>query len=416
MNADNLLPAALSGDESAFVGILDMLEQPVFAYFRWRRVNRHDAEDMTQQVFVALLEGGGRFDPGLGTLSAFVYGIARRVWLKHAAARGKAAGTLPAEIVDERTGSPEEHARRSERRAIVGQAVASLPEPIREVLSLRMHHSLSMNEIAATLDMPLNTVKSHLFRARVAVRERIGATFELTTISIILVILFGGPLGVLSAVRQNSVLDNVARAVAVGGVAIPSFILAMVLQMIFYGMLGWLPLQGRLDPLISLESPITPITRLYLIDAPLTGNWEGFLSALAHISLPVLTLTVLLLATVMRITRNTMIEVLNEEYIRTAFAYGVPKTSIYYRHALKATLIPMLTVIGLTYGQLLGGAVVVEFIFNWPGLGGFLVSSIIDNDFPATVGTTLFLAGIYLFVNLMVDLLYFVVDPRLRTQ
>lgn len=248
------------------------------------------------------------------------------------------------------------------------------------------------------------------------VSERIGATFELTTIAIVFVMLLGVPLGVLSAVRQNSALDNFARAISVAGVAIPSFMLAMVLQMVFYGELGWLPLQGRLDPLVSLDSPIYPITRLHLIDGLLTGNWDGFFSALAHIALPILTLVVLLLATVTRITRNMMVEVLKEEYIRTAFAYGVPKSSIYYRHALKATLIPMLTIVGLTYGQLLGGAVVVEYIFDWPGLGGFLVFSIIENDYPASLGTTLFLAGIYLMINLIVDLLYFAVDPRLRAQ
>ncbi|NIA70437.1 ABC transporter permease [Pelagibius litoralis] len=248
------------------------------------------------------------------------------------------------------------------------------------------------------------------------VSDRLGATFELTTLAIVLVVLVGIPLGVLSAVRRNSMLDNVARAIAVGGVAIPSFILAMALQLIFYGALGWLPLQGRVAPIVSLDSPILPITQLYLIDALLTGNWDGFRDALAHIALPLLTLVILLLATVTRITRNMMVEVLKEEYIRTAFAYGVPKSSIYYRHALKATLIPMLTVIGLTYGNLLGGAVIVEFIFDWPGLGAFVVFSIIANDYPASLGATLFLAGIYLSVNLIVDLLYFVVDPRLRTQ
>jgi len=248
------------------------------------------------------------------------------------------------------------------------------------------------------------------------IAERIGATLELTTLAIILVVLLGVPIGVLSAVRQNSLVDNVARAVAVGGVAIPSFMLAIVLQMTFFGFLNWLPLQGRLDPIISIDSPIRPITRLFLLDALLTGNLEGFASALAHLALPLMTLTIVLLATVVRITRNMMVEVLKEDYIRTAFAYGVPKSSIYYRHALKATLIPTLTVIGLTYGNLLGGAVVVEFIFDWPGLGGFLVFSIIENDFPAAIGTTLFLAGLYLTINLIVDLLYAVVDPRLRAS
>lgn len=248
------------------------------------------------------------------------------------------------------------------------------------------------------------------------VSDRIAATFELTTLAIVLVVLLGVPLGVLSAVRQNSTLDNCARAIAVGGVAVPSFILAMVMQMVFYGALGWLPLQGRLDPVVSLDSPIQPITRLFLVDALLTGNWEAFTDALAHIILPLLTLVVLLLATVTRITRNMMVEVLKEEYIRTAFAYGVPKSSIHYRHALKPTLIPMLTVIGLTYGQLLGGAVIVEVIFDWPGLGGFVVFSIMANDYPASLGATLVLAGIYLTVNLIIDLMYFLVDPRLRTQ
>ena len=248
------------------------------------------------------------------------------------------------------------------------------------------------------------------------VSNRIGATFELTTLTIVLVILIGVPLGVFSAVRQNSLLDNVARTIAVGGVAIPSFMLAMIMQMVFYGSLGWLPLQGRLDPIASIDAPIEHITRLYLIDAPLTGNWSGFVSALAHIALPLLTLTILVLASVTRITRNMMVEVLKEEYIRTAFAYGIPKRTVYYRYALRATLIPLLTVVGLTYGTLLGGAIVVEFVFDWPGLGGFLVFSIIANDYPAAVGATLFLAGIFLMINLIVDLLYFAVDPRLKEQ
>ncbi|WP_352987846.1 ABC transporter permease [Mesorhizobium sp. M0772] len=247
------------------------------------------------------------------------------------------------------------------------------------------------------------------------VRERFGATFELTTLAMVLVLLIGIPIGILSAVRQNSIVDNVVRTVSLAGVAVPSFILAMSLQLLFYGALEWLPLQGRIDTSILLGDPIRPITGLFLIDAPLTGNWEGFTNALAHIALPLLTLTILLLATVTRITRNMMIEVLKEEYIRTAFVYGLPKSVIYYRYALKATLIPILTVIGLTYGYLLGGAVVVESVFDWPGLGAFVASSIAQNDYPASLGATLFLAGTYLLVNLIVDLLYAVVDPRLRT-
>jgi len=250
----------------------------------------------------------------------------------------------------------------------------------------------------------------------VEIRNRMGATIELTTLAIIIVIIIGIPLGVLSAVKQNSWLDNLARAGAVGGVAIPAFLLAMILQIIFYGQLNWLPLQGRLDSEILLDVKFPRTTGLFLIDTLMAGEWGAFKSAVLHLILPTLTLAIVTLASVTRITRNMMVEVLGEEYIRTAFAYGVPKRSIYYRHALKATLIPMMTVIGLTYGILLGGSVVVEFLFDWPGLGGFLVLSIVQNDFPAVLGTTLFLAATYLGINLIVDLLYFVVDPRLKTQ
>jgi peptide/nickel transport system permease protein len=248
------------------------------------------------------------------------------------------------------------------------------------------------------------------------IRNRMGATIELTTLAIIIVVLVGVPLGVLSAVRQNSWADNLIRATAVGGVAIPAFILAMVLQIIFYGGLNWFPIQGRIDSKILLDVPFAQVTGLFLIDTLLAGEWGAFKSAVSHIFLPTLTLSIVTLATVTRITRNMMVEVLGEEFIRTAFAYGIPSRRIYFYYALKATLIPMLTVIGLTYGYLLGGAVVVEFVFDWPGLGGFLVFSIVQNDFPAVLGTTLFLSGTYLLINLIVDLLYFVVDPRLRTQ
>lgn len=250
----------------------------------------------------------------------------------------------------------------------------------------------------------------------VEIRNRMGATIELTTLSMIIVLCVGIPLGILSAVKQNSWIDNFARAGAVGGVALPAFMLAMILQMLFYGYLGWLPIQGRMDSLTLLDVPFDRVTGLFLIDTLLSGQWVAFKSAVSHIILPTLTLSIVTLATVTRITRNTMVEVLSEEYIRTSFAYGLPKRTIYYRYALKATLIPMLTVIGLTYGYLLGGAVVVEFVFDWPGLGGFLVFSIVQNDFPAVLGTTLFLAGAYLSINLIVDLLYFVVDPRLRSS
>ncbi len=244
--------------------------------------------------------------------------------------------------------------------------------------------------------------------------KRIGATLELTTLSVVLVVLIGVPLGVISAVRQNSLIDNMVRAGAVAGVAMPAFMLAMVLQIVFHGQLNLMPLQGRIDAVIALDQPFPTVTGLYLIDSLLAGNRVAFQSTVSHLILPVLTLTIVTLATVTRITRNMMVETLSEEYIHTARAYGVPPRKIHYSYALRATLIPMLTVVGLTYGYLLGGAIVVEFVFDWPGLGGFVVFSIMQNDFPAAIGATLVLAGAYLLINLIVDLLYFVVDPRLQ--
>ncbi len=246
--------------------------------------------------------------------------------------------------------------------------------------------------------------------------ERMTATFELTTLAVILVILAGIPLGVFSAVHQNALLDHAARCFSVAGMALPLFLIAMLLQMAFYGGLSWFPLQGRMNSEVLLDYPFERITGLYLVDTLLSGQWIAFKSAVHHLVLPVLSLSIASLAVITRITRNTMIEALGQDFIRTAMAYGLPKRAVYFRYALKATLIPMLTVIGLTYGFMLGGSIVIEYIFDWPGLGGYVVSAILKNDFPAVMGVTLFLATMYLTINLVIDLLYFVVDPRLRAS
>jgi len=246
--------------------------------------------------------------------------------------------------------------------------------------------------------------------------DRMTATFELTTLAVILVILIGIPLGVLSAVRRNTMLDHSARGLSIAGVALPVFLIGMLLQMAFYGGLGWLPLQGRIGAEILLDYPFERVTGLYIVDTALAGQWTAFGSALNHLALPVLTLSIACLAIITRVTRNMMVEVLGEDYIRTARAYGLPQRVVYFRYALKATLIPMLTVIGLTYGFLLGGSVIVEFVFDWPGLGGYVVGAITKNDFPAVMGVTLFLATMYLTINLIIDLTYYLVDPRLRAS
>lgn len=244
---------------------------------------------------------------------------------------------------------------------------------------------------------------------------RSGATIELTTLAVIVVVVVGVPIGVVSAVRSNTWLDHAARTFSIAGVAFPIFMVGIGLQMLFYGDLGLLPLQGRLASEVLLDHPFEAVTGLYLVDTVLAGSWTAFASAASHIVLPLATLSLATLPLVTRTTRNMMMEVLGEDYVRTAFAYGIAKRDVYYRYALKATLIPLMTVVGLTYGVLLGGSVVVEFVFDWPGLGGYVVRSITRSDFPATIGVTLFLATVYLSINLIVDLLYFTVDPRLRS-
>jgi peptide/nickel transport system permease protein len=246
------------------------------------------------------------------------------------------------------------------------------------------------------------------------ITNRASATVELVVVSLGLSLLFGLPLGVISAVRQDSWIDHAARTVSIAGVALPAFFIGMLLQMLFYGALDWLPLQARIDAEVLLDHPFETVTGLYLVDTLLDGNWVAFKSAAAHLALPVMTMTLATIAIVTRNARAMMADVLGEDYILTSRAYGVPARTIHYRYALKATLIPVLTVVGLTFGYMLGGSVVVEYVFDWPGLGGYVVGALINNDFPAVMGITLFLATAYLLINLAVDLAYHLVDPRLR--
>ncbi|MFT6557670.1 ABC transporter permease [Sneathiella sp.] len=246
------------------------------------------------------------------------------------------------------------------------------------------------------------------------VLERFAATFELVTLAILLVVALGIPLGTICALRQDKLVDHSARGFSVLGVALPVFLSGMILQMLFYGYLGWLPLQGRIESDVLLDFEFPVVTGFYLIDSLLDKNPVAFFSALEHLVLPVLTIAIASLAVVTRITRNMMIEALRQEFILTQRAYGLSNWIINFRYAMRAALIPMLTVIGLAYGYMLGGAVVVEFVFDWPGLGAYVVGAITENDYPAVMAVTLCFAGVYLTVNLIIDLLYFLVDPRLQ--
>lgn len=240
------------------------------------------------------------------------------------------------------------------------------------------------------------------------------ATFELVAVAMVLTFLVGIPMGIISATHKNSFVDHINRAVSISGVAMPIFWLGMLLQLILHGQLRLAPLQGRIGSEIIANHPIAMKTGFYLVDSLITGNWPALWSALSHILLPAITLSFASLAVITRISRSCMLEVLGEDYIQTSRAYGVSEKIINYKYALKNALIPTVTVIGLDMGLLLGGSFIVESIFDWPGLGRYAVLSIITKDFPGIMGTTVLYALVYVSVNLLVDFLYFFIDPRIK--
>jgi len=245
--------------------------------------------------------------------------------------------------------------------------------------------------------------------------RRWGATFELVTISMLIALLIGIPMGILSATKKDQPLDHVSRGISISGVAMPVFWLGMILQMLFHGSLGWLPLQGRVDSMAMIDYPLQKISGFFLFDSLITGNWPIFISSVMHLILPALTLSLASLAVVTRMSRSSMLEVLKEEYIQTSIAYGVSQRTILFRYALKNALIPTLTVVAISYGVMLGGSFLVESIFDWPGLGRFAILSIETNDFPAIMGVTTLFALTFVVLNLLVDFIYFIIDPRIKT-
>ncbi len=243
------------------------------------------------------------------------------------------------------------------------------------------------------------------------VAEHFPATFELTTAALLVVIAVGIPLGILSAVQKDRFPDHLSRVIAISGVSLPVFWLGLMLIYIFFVRLGWLPGTGRLD--MGVDAP-AGLTGVYTLDALVARDWPALRSALRHLFLPVVLLSYVSLAPVVRMVRSSMLEILGQDYIRTARAKGLAERFILYRHALRNALIPTLTIIGLSYGTLLQGAVVTETIFAWPGMAYYAVGSMTYLDYPAVIGITLVSALIYSTVNLIVDLLYGVVDPRIR--
>jgi len=240
--------------------------------------------------------------------------------------------------------------------------------------------------------------------------SRFPATIELSVFAMIIAIVVGVGAGTVAAVKQYSVFDNTVMVGALVGVSMPIFWLGLMLIWVFAVVLGWLPPAFRMSTDIQLQ----PVTHLYLLDSLLTGNLPAFGDALKHILLPGLALSTIPMSIIARMTRSSLLEVLNQDYIRTARAKGLTEKLVIFKHALKNAFLPVLTVMGLQFGALLSGAVLTETIFSWPGVGRLMYDAILARDFPVVQGGVMVIALLFVFINLVVDLLYKYFDPKIR--
>ena len=242
------------------------------------------------------------------------------------------------------------------------------------------------------------------------IRLRFPATLELTVAALIFAMAVGLPLGFFAAKKHGQIFDHVSLFVSLIGVSIPVFFLAIILKYIFAVRLGWLPTVGRIDVLIETEHP----TNFYILDAIITRDWAALWDVIKHLILPAIALGSIPLAIITRITRAAVLDVQNEDYVRTARAKGLPPRTVDRRHVLRNALLPISTIIGLQAGLLLSGAVLTETVFAWPGLGSWLRDAIFNRDYPVIQGGILFIAFIFVLVNLIVDISYAIINPRIR--
>ncbi len=242
--------------------------------------------------------------------------------------------------------------------------------------------------------------------------QRLPATFELTVASLVLALLIGLPMGVLCAIHRDTPIDHFGRIFSVAGVAMPSFWSGLILIYVFFYLLGLAPAPlGRLETGIN---PPFPITGLYTIDSLVTGDWRAFESSLAHLALPSLTLAISVMAPLARMVRASMLEILETDYIKAAWAAGIPRWRVLYGDALINAIVPVVTALGLVFGFLMAGNAVVESVFDWPGIGNYAVKSFMLKDPSPIQSFVLFVALMCVLVNLLVDLIYGLVDPRIR--
>ncbi|SCB34603.1 peptide/nickel transport system permease protein [Rhizobium miluonense] len=240
------------------------------------------------------------------------------------------------------------------------------------------------------------------------------ATMELATVGTIIGAVFGVPFGVLAAVRRNSFIDQIVRVIGLVGYSVPVFWLAMVSLVIFYAKLNWVAYPGRID--IAFEYTFTPITGFFLLDSAMQGQWDVFWDVFRHIILPASLLGYFSLAYISRMTRSFMLNELGQEYVVAARAKGLSETRVIWGHALRSAMVPLITVIALSYAGLLEGSVLTEIVFSWPGIGFYITSSLRNADMNAVLGGTIVVGTVFIGINLISDLLYRTLDPRTRRK
>jgi len=245
-------------------------------------------------------------------------------------------------------------------------------------------------------------------------RQRLPATLELTLASLLIALVLGIPLGVQSAVHRDTAIDHIGRIVGVAGVAMPTFWTGLLGLYVFFYMLGVAP-----PPLGRLGAGIEPpaaITGLYVVDSLLTANWTALGSALHQLMLPALTLGLSVMAPIARMVRSTMLDILESDYIKAAWAAGIPRRRVIYGDALANAMIPVVTILGIVFGFLMAGNAVVESVFAWPGIGNYAIASLMTKDSGPIQSFVLFVALLYVIVNFVIDILYGLIDPRIRLE
>lgn len=244
------------------------------------------------------------------------------------------------------------------------------------------------------------------------IRTKWPATFELSIVAMLIALVIGIPAGVMAAVRKNSLVDNLMMSGSLLGVSMPVYWLGLLLVYLFAVNLQWLPPSGRIG--INVGYDFEPITGFFIFDALIQGNFQALSDVLSHLLLPAITLSTIPLAIIARITRSAMLEVLSQDYIRTARSKGLKEFLVIGKHALKNAMLPVVTIVGLEFGTLLGGAILTETIFSWPGIGSWIYGGILQRDYPIVQGGVVFVAFVFVLINLLVDISYAFLDPRIQ--